>query len=117
LWSLSDPKGATAPAVVTAAGSRRGASVRLSVEGLQEPLIATAEHPILTKRGWVHISRLRLGDWVLVAKGQDSDFPISDLAKVPKHGSAAHPSDMARLWRLWTAGIESSPRSGSSPAL
>src|SRR5439155_1609900 len=73
LWSLSDPKGATAPAVVTAAGSRRGASVRLSVEGLQEPLIATAEHPILTKRGWVHISRLRLGDWVLVAKGQDSD--------------------------------------------
>jgi len=117
LWSLSDPKGATAPAVVTAAGSRRGASVRLSVEGLQEPLIATAEHPILTKRGWVHISRLRLGDWVLVAKGQDSDFPMSDLAKVPKHGSAVHPTEMARFWRLWTAGSESRPRFGWSPVV
>jgi len=42
LWSLAELGGATAPAVVTAAGSRKGASFRLSVEGLPEPLIATA---------------------------------------------------------------------------
>src|SRR5881296_518589 len=115
LWSVADLSGATAPAVVTSAGSRRAPNFRLSVEGLREPLVATAEHPILTKRGWVPMSSLRLDDWVLVATGRDSDVPVSDLLRLPTHGSAVHPTEMARFWRLWTAGSESRPSFGWSP--
>src|SRR2546422_319903 len=117
LWSLAELAGTTAPAVVTAAGSRKAASFRLSVEGLQEPLIATAEHPILTKRGWVPISSLRLDDWVLVAKGQDSRFQMSHLDKLPTHASAVHPTEMARFRRLWTAASEFRPRFAWSPVV
>ncbi len=114
LWSLSNLDGGTAPAIVTSAGSRRAATFRASVRDLREPLIATAEHPILTKRGWVDIANLRRNDWVLLTKGQDSDLPISDHLSPPEHASAFHPNEMARFWRLWSAGSESRPRFGWS---
>jgi len=109
LLSLADLGGETAPAVVTATGSRSATSLRISVEGVSDPLLATAEHPILTKRGWVPMSNLRLGDHVLIAKGEASSFRIPSPSNVPKHGSAFHPTEMARFWHLRTAGNESTP--------
>src|SRR3989441_5979973 len=117
LWSVADWRGETAPAVVTATGSRSAASLRLSVEGLSEPLLATAEHPILTNRGWLPMSNLRVRDRVLIAKGQDSNFRIPSRINVPKHESAFHPTEMGRFWHLRTGGNVSRPGFAWSPVV
>ncbi len=102
LWSLSDLKGRTAPAIVTRSGSRRAASFRLSVEGLRDPLLATSEHPILTRRGWVPLSGLRMEDSVLLARGEHAELSTTNPLDVPVHGSAVHPQEMARFWKVWS---------------
>src|SRR3989441_7146616 len=115
LSSLADLNGRTAPAVVTASGTRRAASFRISVAGMRESLIATAEHPILTMRGWVTLTNLRLDDWVLVARDRSSESLSSKLLDVPAHGAEAHPAEMARFWRLVAKRNESTPRFAWSP--
>jgi len=117
LASLVDLRGHTAPAVVTATGSRRAANLRISVAGVREPLFATPEHPILTMRGWVTATALRRDDWVLVAREEDFGCGRSPLGRVPSHAPAHHPAETARFWRLWAAGSESKPRFAWAPVV
>jgi len=103
LASVLDFGGRTAPAIVTAAGSRRAACYRLTIEGVRESLLATAEHPILTPRGWVSVAELRAGDVAFRARSLGSDRPGATRIRVPSHGLAAHPTAMARFWKYWVA--------------
>ena len=115
LWSLADLGGQTAPAIVTATGSRKAESFRVGVMGLREPLLATAEHPILTQRGWVTPSSLRRHDLVLFARGENSDPPIAKPLHIPAHGSTFHPQEMARFSALLPAARGPTPRFAWSP--
>ncbi len=115
LWSLSDSEGGTAPAVVTEAGSRKAATYRLSIKGLRESLLATAEHPVLTKRGWIPISDLGAGDSVLLARREHPVPRRLNYLEIPSHGLTVHPREMGRFWQLCaeTAGL--TPRFDWSP--
>src|SRR2546427_2834648 len=115
LWSLSALGGQTTPAIVTAAGSRRAGSLRLTIRGLREPLLATAEHPILTQRGWLPLSNLRRDDLVLVARGENSNPSLASTLHVPAHGPTFHPGEMARFWELWSERSGPTPRFAWSP--
>ena len=115
LWSLSDLDGRTAPAIVTAAGERKAETFRLSAMGLQEPLMGTSEHPILTPRGWIPLARLRMGDLVLLAQGEHSEPSIAIPPTIPTHGSIFHPEEMAKFWRLCSGASRTTHRFGWSP--
>ncbi|HYM39539.1 MAG TPA: AmmeMemoRadiSam system radical SAM enzyme [Thermoplasmata archaeon] len=74
LWSYNVEGGyQILPSVVTHAGTRLGwiYQVRVGARGLSK-LGATAEHPILTQRGWVLTRNLRRGDLVLKVWYQNS---------------------------------------------
>src|SRR5437867_7014127 len=64
LWAV-DEKGSPLPAIVAQAGERKAEVLRISASGKKEPLLATAEHPVLTPRGWIAAAKLRPDDSVL----------------------------------------------------
>jgi pyruvate formate lyase activating enzyme len=109
LRSLADRIGLQAPAIVTASGRRKAVSYRISVAGHREALLATAEHPVLTTRGWIEASCLRPGDSLLIAQRESIGLAIPGRISVPAHGTAFHPGEMARFWRLWSGETGSGP--------
>jgi pyruvate formate lyase activating enzyme len=102
LRSLADRRGLQVPGIVTASGRRKAVSYRISLARLRHPLLATAEHPILTKRGWVEAKNLRPDDFLLVANEDRTESRDLLPMDVPAHGSAHHPGEMARFWRIWS---------------
>ncbi len=110
LWSVASLGGRPVPAIVTAIGSRSAASWRVHVEGLSEPLLATAEHPVLTPRGWVETTHLSPSDRVMVAASRQDlpdtgDRPLT----VPRHGLEVHPAETARFWQALRSGLGPAP--------
>jgi error-prone DNA polymerase len=66
---------------------------------LGHSIVATAEHPFMTMRGWVELGKLRIGDYVAVARS----VPLSGRLRWPRHqilvladllaeGNLCHPS-------------------------
>ncbi len=100
LWSIADPTGQPTPDIVTSAGSRRASVFRVVVEGLREPLIGTAEHPVFTSQGWKTISRLRSDDHVLVRNGSLPWDEVRRLRRIPGHGVTFHPTETAAYLHL-----------------
>jgi len=100
LLSISDMAGRAAPDVVTAAGSRRAWVLRVSMEGQREPLLGTAEHPVLTLEGWKRISQLWTDDYVVVQKGlRPSDASVGPIS-IPRHATSVHPRETSEFLRL-----------------
>ena len=92
--------GESVPDIVTAVGSRKAATFAAVIEGLREPLLGTAGHPVLTQRGWVSLVEIGDTDHVLTV---DERFPMAETwpneFPVPHHGPAAHPLEMDKFWR------------------
>src|SRR5439155_2031288 len=78
--------------------------------------LATADHPILTMRGWVTVANLQLDDWALVAHGQ-SGLGNPEPFEVPSHGSEVHPAQMAEFWRVIGRTDTPRPRFAWSPVV
>ena len=116
LWSVTNLNGRTAPAIVTGSGSRRAETFRISIAGTKTRLLATADHPILTMRGWVTVANLQLDDWALVAHGQ-SGLGNPEPFEVPSHGSEVHPAQMAEFWRVIGRTDTPRPRFAWSPVV
>src|SRR5438046_4718378 len=114
LWSVTNLNGRTAPAIVTGSGTRRAETFRISIAGTKTRLLATADHPILTMRGWVTVANLQLDDWALVAHGQ-SGLGNPEPFDVPSHRSVVQPTQMAEFWRV--IGRTDTPRPGFASAL
>src|SRR5713226_842868 len=101
LESLGNLEGRSVPSVVTAAGSRKAATIRIDTNGLRDALFATAEHPILTPRGWTPVSMLRTGDKVLVAREGNSPFRLKRRGiRIPQYALDWHAGAVARFWEL-----------------
>src|SRR6266511_1196036 len=125
LWSAADLTGQPAPDVVTVSGSRNANVLRVAVEGRREPLLGTAEHPVLTVRGWKTISRLRNDDHVLVRKGSLPWDGAAQHRGIRDHGLSVHPEEIAAYFDLtarkdlnapafqWSRVLGVSPESGS----
>ena len=112
LWSLADARGHAAPGIVTAAGSRTAATLRISLAGRPEPLYATEEHPVFTAAGWRPASGLRADDRVLVSRGMTPWVPPGESIRIPVHALRAHPEEasafrnMAQEWGHVAPGFE-----------
>src|SRR5437773_2419974 len=101
LESLGNLGGQSVPSVVTSAGNRKAATFRIDTNGLREALFATAEHPILTPRGWTPAGLLRKGDKVLLAREGRSPFPRKGhVIRLPQHSLDCHGETVARFWEL-----------------
>ncbi len=100
LWSVSN--GArTLPGIVTHVGSRRARVVRISARGLRAALLATAEHPVLTQRGWIAAAFLRRGDCVLALDSWSGPRgPGKASAAGLRHAMQFHPEAMSALLRI-----------------
>ncbi len=101
LWSVVDAARRPAPGIVTAVGQRNASAVRIAIRGRRHPLLATREHPILSRNGWISSGSLRSGDRVLAVKdiGVSSQTTVgstSDLGHAVQH----HPAELATALRI-----------------
>src|SRR5467141_629985 len=105
LESLGNLGGQSVPSIVTAAGTRKAATFRIDTQGLREALYATAEHPILTPKGWTPVSMLQAGEKVLVAHEGGSRFRLKGReTRIPQHSLELHGAVMPRFReqiRVW----------------
>jgi pyruvate formate lyase activating enzyme len=102
LWSIAESTWRAVPDVVTAAGSRKAAVFRATIDARREPLLGTAEHPVLTPMGWRPISSLRPGDLTLI---QDESLPRdtrSRTIQIPNHSLEVHPLETGAYFDLLT---------------
>ena len=100
LLSLGGAQDWAVPDIVTEIGRRRAASYRIQVEGVKEPLLATAEHPVLTSRGWIPASFLRIGERVLRAQHLNWETAWPQELNLPRHSSTAHPRETSAFYQL-----------------
>ena len=99
LWSVS-PRGDPLPSIVSGGGSRRAPSYRVRFRGSAPDLLATAEHPIYTARGWRALRDLSRGDAVLAVTGEARGGERPGASDgVLDHAVATHPEALARLRR------------------
>mgnify|MGYP001567753073 CR=1 FL=1 len=104
LWSAIDASGRVAPGVVTEVGARKAPVLRVSVERQREALLATAEHPLLTREGWLPASHVRAGDLLLVTEGFAESAPREhDPVWIPSHAWRFHPAAFSEFFRLMDA--------------
>ena len=95
LWSLAGPRNPL-PSIVSGGGFRRAPSFRVRFWGPHKPLLATAEHPVLSTKGWTPVSSLSPGDYVLASRGLAPEQQKLECAHTsPAHGVAAHPTEMS----------------------
>jgi DNA polymerase III alpha subunit len=73
--------------VIAAKASGRKAVFQLRTMGGRE-IEATAEHPFLTKAGWVKLGELRVGDWVAVATARDRVAEWAAIRSIEPRGVA-----------------------------
>ncbi len=95
LWSVADVRGHSAPGIVTAAGSRKAAVLRVSLSGRPDPLLATEEHPVFTATGWTRAAELRAGDRILLRERMVPWVLSSQVEHIPIHALRIHPSETA----------------------
>ncbi len=97
LWSVVPGSAAATPGIVTATGSRKARVVRISVEALKQPLLATEEHPVLTAHGWLPAASLRPGDWVLTVADVEDEVIAGYSPRVTSHARSAHAAHASSL--------------------
>jgi len=97
LWSVVPGSTTATPGIVTAIGSRKARVVRISVEALKQPLLATEEHPVLTAQGWIPAANLRPGDSVLTVADVDDGAFAGYSPRVTSHARLAHAEHASSL--------------------
>ncbi len=113
LKSLDTRDRVTLPAVVTAAGKRKAATLRVSVNGLRDPFFATREHPVLTPIGWRPVEGLNPGDAVLVSRETATRIaPAAESIPIPDHSASIHPEATSRFLKEWQGFSGSATRYG-----
>src|SRR3990172_1819909 len=102
LLSLASWRRDAVPDVVTEIGYRAAASFRVQVKGVRGGLLATAEHPILTQRGWVPVASLRPGDLAVVSGELKSSSRLANRGlRIPAHSLGVHPLETAQFLRAF----------------
>ncbi len=110
LWSVDGPSLDPVPDIVTEAGEREAAVLRVSLRGMKNALLATAEHPVLTQNGWVAAADLRPGDLAAAMKDLvESSRPLP-MPEISDHSARFHPNETAAFLRLPSSARETVPR-------
>ena len=93
LWSVA--RGPTQD-VVSAVGSRKAPTYRVRLQ-TGRPLLATLEHPVLTRRGWVTVGGLVPGDLVMrIDEAHPRGFDVCRVGDLP-HSLGFHPRELSRF--------------------